>query len=160
MTCARSPEFSGAVVVEILMLRPNPRLFVAIVLSLVLWGCAFATEPHSDVDVAREAWLELRPMDYTFEVSISAFYTPHPGYYQVRVADRQVVEARDPSGAPLDGFTLSIDELWDRLLAARANGELNSVLFNGLGVPIETDMGPWELDGGVHYSVRRFVRGR
>jgi hypothetical protein len=84
---------------------------------------------------------------------------PRSGYYWVRVVNGQVVETRDAAGAPVVGFTLSIDAIWDRLLAARANGELNSALFNRQGVPLETDMGPWELDGGVHYSVRRFSTG-
>jgi hypothetical protein len=54
-------------------------------------------------------------------------------------------------------FTLTVDTIWEMLLAARASGELNSAVFNQRGVPVEADMGPWPVDGGVRYSVRNFT---
>jgi hypothetical protein len=84
-------------------------------------------------------------------------WAPKSGYYRVNVIDRKVASATDPAGKPLQSFTLTVDVIWDRLLAAQAVGELNSALFDRRGVPVETNYGPWPVDGGVHYSVRRFT---
>jgi len=85
---------------------------------------------------------------------------PRSGYYTIRVVDRKVVEAYRPNGEPAPDLALTVDEIWDEILAARASGELNSVLFDRRGVPIEADMGDWALDSGHRYSVRNFVPSR
>jgi hypothetical protein len=54
----------------------------------------------------------------------------------------------------------TIDEIWNRILDARERGQLNSAQFDRQGVPVESDMGPWPVDGGVHYSVRAFTKMR
>ena len=128
-------------------------------LASILASCVSPTGPrHTDVDRARQTWLASNAASYTFEVALASSWMPRTGYYRVRVADRAVAAAIDPSGKTIEGFTLTIDEIWDRLLAARVRGELNSALFDSRGVPVEADTGPWPVDGGVHYSVRRFAR--
>jgi hypothetical protein len=102
-------------------------------------------------------WLTSEITDYSFEVAIATSWVPKSGYYSVNVVDKKVDIAIDASGKPVEDFTLTVDGIWDGLLAARAIGQLNSARFNSRGVPIETDWGPWPVDGGVHYSVRRFV---
>jgi hypothetical protein len=125
----------------------------------LLAACVTLTEPrHTDVDRARQAWLASNATSYTFEVAIATSWVQRTGYYRVSIDQKQVVAAFDPTGKALDGFTLTIEEIWDRLLDARSNGQLNSALFDTRGVPVEADMGPWPVDGGVHYSVRRFRR--
>lgn len=52
------------------------------------------------------------------------------------------------------------DSLDDAGVTARAEGELNSALFNDRGVPVEFDYGEWASDGGVHYSLRNFEPSR
>jgi hypothetical protein len=74
--------------------------------------------------------------------------------------DRNVVTATDPDGKSIANYTLTIDEIWNQLLDARARGDLNSVTFNNRGVPILTDMGPWPVDGGVRHTIRSFVPDR
>ena len=130
---------------------------LSIAMAVTVLGCSSATEPPgNDVDLARALWLGSHPRAYSFEVQISAFYST-PGYFRVRVSDGQVVEARDPSGQPIADFGVTVDRIWDALLAARAKNELNSATFGRRGVPAEVDVGPWAIDGGVHYSVRNFA---
>jgi hypothetical protein len=80
--------------------------------------------------------------------------------FESRVSSGEVVAARDSSGQAVADFTITIDRIWDELLAARANGELNSARFDFRVVPNETDMGEWPVDGGRHYSVRNFAVNR
>lgn len=137
--------------------KPWPRI-AAIGFATALLSCSGATEPrHVDVDLARTVWLTNHPRAYSFEVATATSWFPKSGYYRVQVSDGQVVAARDSSGKVVDNFSLTVDGIWDQLLAARAKGELNSAFFNQRGVPVESDMGPWPVDGGVHYSVRNFT---
>jgi hypothetical protein len=140
-------------------MRSLDRSLVVAVLGSALAGCSTPTEPtHSDVGRARIAWLATQATSYTFEVAIETSWVPKSGYYRVEVRDKVVIAAREENGNPAPGFSLTIDEIWDRLLDARERGELNSALFGRHGVPVEADMGPWPVDGGVRYSVRRFVK--
>lgn len=124
--------------------------------------CTGSTEPlGNQVDFNRNLWLANRPRAYSFEVAPSSAWFAPTGYYHVQVSDGRVLAASDPSGKPLTDFTITIDVIWDELLAARARNEpLNSVHFENLGVPAEVDWGEWAVDGGVHYSVRNFARSR
>jgi hypothetical protein len=141
--------------------RARSRRAVLGLLTAFATNCSSPTEPlHDDVALAREVWLASAPASYTFEVAIATSWVPKSGYFRVQVEGKQVVAATDPTGKPLEDFSLTIDEIWDRLLAARSRGELNSALFDRRGVPVETDMGPWPVDGGVHYSVRGFAAAR
>jgi len=138
-----------------------------IAVAAALLNCSGTSEPrspdgllHADVDRARSAWLGDHPLAYRFEVAVASSWFPKSGYYRVLVSNGQVVAAVSSTLQVVADFTLTVDTIWDYLLAARARGELNSALFNVRGVPVETDMGPWPVDGGVHYSVRNFVESR
>lgn len=123
-------------------------------------GCD-STRPFTlDVDLARQAWLRSRPAEYTFELASASSWFPKSGYTRVKVEDGVVVEATDPEGNLSENFTTTVDTLWERLLAARERGELNSARFDRNGVPVEINYGPWELDGGIAFWVRNFVRRR
>lgn len=137
------------------------RAAAIVAVAAALLNCSGTTEPrHTDVDLARSAWLGNHPQAYSFEVAIATSWFPKSGYYHVQVSIGQVVAASDSAGRAVADFTLTVDGIWDQLLAARARGELNSALFNRRGVPVESDMGPWPVDGGVHYSVRSFAESR
>jgi hypothetical protein len=124
-------------------------------------SCSGPTEPlHWEIGLARRAWLESHPDAYSFEVAFASSLFPKSGYSRVEVQDGEVVAATDSAGTPLDDFTITVDSLWNRLLAARERGELNSASFDSNGVPVRFDYGPWELDGGVGYWVRNFTRSR
>ena len=144
------------------MNRLKTRTLARVVASAWLVGCsAVLTQPeHSDIDRARRDWLEEDIPSYSFEVSTASSWFPASGYVRVQVVNRQVVSATKPDGTPLAGYTLTIDEIWARILDARDRGHVNSVSFTSQGVPIETDLGPWPVDGGVHYSVRAFEPAR
>jgi hypothetical protein len=140
------------------------RAFVALAVSticIVLFvGCDGPTEPHDDIDRALLAWNEMNARDYTFEVATQYSMFPRRGFYRVRVENRQVLEVFDENGAPVQGFNLTVQTIWNDILRARTDGEVNSARFDRLGVPVEINLGPWELDGGRLYSVRSFSRLR
>jgi hypothetical protein len=132
------------------------------VLSAAVLGCGGTTEPrHSDVDLARRTWLTSHPSSYGFEIAMSTSWFPQgTGYWQVYVSDGRVGAVTDAAGQPVANYTTTLDTLWNRILGARAAGQLNSALFDQRGVPVESDIGEWASDGGVHYSVRNFAEGR
>jgi hypothetical protein len=121
-------------------------------------NCRSSTEPvNANVDGARTIWLASHPQTYSFEFASASFANSNTGYFHVEVSNGQVVAANDPTGNPVSNVTFTIDTLWNYILGAQQRGELNSAYFDKRGVPIETDMGDWALDGGVHYSVRNFA---
>ena len=134
----------------------------SLAMATMLLSCSNATEPRgsTDVDSARIIWLARQPRVYSFEVATESSWFPRSGYYRVQVSDGQVVAARDSSGQAVPDFTITVDGIWDELLAARASNELNSARFDLRGVPLEADMGPWAVDGGRRYSVRNFAASR
>lgn len=139
------------------------RALLPLLLALVLTpisGCSSPTELHGDIAAARMDWMRMNARDYVFEVSITSSWTPPSGFFRVRVVNRQVIEAFQPNGSPAQGFTLTLDGIWDRILAAQTDDQVNAVSFDGRGVPIEADIGHWASDGGMRYSVRRFARQR
>jgi hypothetical protein len=137
------------------------RMLASMLASAWLIGCG-STEPlQSDVDLARRTWLSGGATTYSFEIATTSSWFPKSGYVRVQVAGGRVVAAIAPDGTsqPVTSQP-TLDELWDRILAARDRGELNSADFDRNGVPIETDTGPWPVDGGMHYSVRGYTRVR
>ena len=135
--------------------------FAGMLASVLIIGCGGATtEPlHDDVDRAREAWLSEGATSYSFELATASSWFPKGGYVLVQVNDGRVVAAVAPVGEPSPaGVPPTVDEIWNRILDAR--GQLNSAQFDRRGVPVESDMGPWPVDGGVHYSVRAFTKAR
>jgi hypothetical protein len=145
------------------MRRLGRRTFAGLLASAWIIGCSAATtEPlHSDVDRARQAWLSEGATSYSFELATASSWFPKGGYVAVQVSGGRVVAAVAPVGEPSPtGVPPTLDEIWDRILDARARGELNSAQFDRHGVPVESDMGPWPVDGGVHYSVRGYTKSR
>ena len=143
------------------MTRRRMQLVGIVVASAALLSCSDATGPRrANVDLARALWLGSHPSAYTFEVAFESSWFPKSDYYRVEVLDGEVVTARDATGLVVPNFTLTVESIWDQLLAARAKGELNSATFDGRGIPVECDMGPWPVDGGVHYWVRNFAKTR
>ena len=141
------------------------RRFATLLASAWLIGCAdapTAPEPlHRDVDLARSTWLAVGATSYSFEISTATSWFPPKGYVRVQVDGGRVVAAVAADGVSQPDFPPpTLDDIWDFILAARQRGELNSAEFDSRGVPVETDLGPWPVDGGVHYSVRRFTRVR
>lgn len=135
--------------------------FVVMSLALLTVPGCDSTRPFTlDVDLARQIWLRSRPAEYSFELASQSSWFSKSGYTRVNVEDGVVVEATDPEGNPSENFTTTVDTLWDRLLAARERDELNSARFDRNGVPVEINYGPWELDGGIAFWVRNFVRRR
>ena len=125
-------------------------------------GCGSGTEPVlHDIDLARTRWLANRPAEYVFEVAIASSWTPKTSYHRATVVVTDVTSVVDEKGAAVSStWAISIDSLWQRILTERANGSLNSAVFSQVGVPLETDWGPWPVDGGVHYSIRNYARLR
>ncbi|HEX7979618.1 MAG TPA: DUF6174 domain-containing protein [Gemmatimonadaceae bacterium] len=131
----------------------------SITMTVALLSCSSATEPGTDVDFARALWLGRHPRAYTFEVAVTAFLS-RPGFVRVQVSEGRVIDARDSSGQPIADYALTVDDLWDDLLLARARNELNSAKFSLWGVPTEVDVGELANDSGRHYSVRNFAVSR
>jgi hypothetical protein len=154
----RGPECGFAAVLSRseIMRVTHPRLLV-LALAVFAIGCSSSTEPvQSNVDAARRRWLSLDSQTYTFDLEMATSWTPRSGFYHVSVNNGQVASAFDPSGKPAPGFSTTIERIWEQILAARSNQMLNSVQFDFRGIPVESDMGPWPVDGGVHFSVRNF----
>lgn len=129
----------------------------SIALAATVSSCSSATEPlGTHVDFERALWLGRHPRAYSFEVTVTAFLS-RPGFVRVQVSDGQVVDARDSSGQPIADYALTVDGIWDALLAARTRNELNSAEFGPWGVPTEVDVGELANDSGAHYSVRNFA---
>lgn len=137
---------------------PPASPYLAAVAAFVQSACVQPTEPHGNIAVARRAWLALNARSYTFEVSLQASM-PGTGYYRIRVVDRRAVEAYRPGGEPEPDLNLTIDDIWDEVLA-HAGRDLNYARFDRRGVPIEVDIGEWAADGGYRFDVRNFVLSR
>src|SRR5688500_6319716 len=140
------------------MHRMLRRTFLLALGALALSGCANGLGPdtHSDIDRARIDWLRQRPASYSFELT-ARFSMTGSRTYDITVRDGVVVESINHAGTR-EFLDLSIDRIWDTLLKARQDEEINSVKFDDRGVPLETDIGEWALDGGFSYAVRNFRR--
>ena len=125
-------------------------------------ACSSSAEPSlEDFDVARAHWLANMPVDYTFEFAVATSWTPKSEFVRVNVVGGEVSAVTKLDGTPLPGWNApSIEAIWQELIKARSDGELNSAMFNQRGVPVESDYGPWPVDGGIHYSVRHFAEKR
>jgi uncharacterized protein DUF6174 len=145
------------------MSRPRPTLRSLAAAFLLLPACSSGTGPDSDLEAAHIRWSRTHPTDYSFEFAMATAWFPPSGYYWVDVRDGNVIAARHvATGDPVlvqNAFT--IDDLWERLIAARNRGEsLTELRFSREGVPLEAMIGTFADDGGVHYAVRNFVRRR
>ena len=134
---------------------------------LVLGACGTATtapelvvDPALTFDAAHARWVTFRPANYSFEFNEQGSWFFTPGYSRATVADGRLVALR-PVGwhervSPGAGFT--IDELWERLTAARTRGEmLSNLQFSREGIPVLAIVGDHAVDGGMTYRLRAFA---
>ena len=140
-------------------MRAFLRLSQYAMMALPLASCDNVTGPEHDILAARMEWQRMNARDYSFEMATQFSMFPSSGYVRIRVVDREVVEALDANGQPVQSQR-TLESVWRDILAAHENGEVNLVRFSNRGVPLEIDLGPWEVDGGRHYSVRNFSRQR
>ena len=147
------------------------RLLGAVMLALA--GCTSSTEPgfHGDLvfdpvldlDAAHARWTALNVRSYTFEVQTEPSMLQSPGFLRIDVTEGRVTRARlaDTGRAVEPFWALTIDELWTRLLSARARGEqMTQLRFSFEGIPIEAMVGSFANDSGVRYRVRSFAAHR
>ena len=139
---------------------------LSIATLLVLGACGTATTAPLVVDraltfdAAHARWVAFRPANYSFEFNEQGSWFFTPGYSRATVADGRLVAVR-PVGwhqrvSPGEGFT--IDQLWERLMAARVRGEMLSGLqFSREGVPVVATVGDHASDGGMTYRLRAFA---
>jgi hypothetical protein len=140
-------------------MSPRIRSLLAILaLAGPALGCLWPTDPlHSDIDRAYAAWTRHRAPNYRFDVQITSFAGHSEGWHRVTVYDGQPVEVIDPSGQPLAEWHSTIDSIWEHVLSAQAQGEVNKAVFDNRGVPVELDVGSWVVDSGVRYAVRAYT---
>lgn len=113
--------------------------------SLALLGSCAATDgtsPGFTVQMARAAWLSAGTSSYTFEVSTYGDWWDQTPYYRVTVENGVTTSVRDEWGAELPSAQAStIEQLWQRILRASAEGTLQRADFTPNGVPVE-----WYID--------------
>ena len=143
------------------VIRRLTRLTTFVVSAAVLASCSATTEPViTDVNLARTRWLANHPTSYRFELAMATSWTPKGEYFRVEVQDGVVASVRDESGHLVASHAPTLDEIWSELLGAKDRGEFNGAEFSTEGVPLMTNYGRWEVDGGVAYFVRNFARVR
>lgn len=114
------------------------RVITAGVVSVLIAACSSATSPVS-IEMHRAQWKShgLANYDYTYE--FFAGFSSGPANEPLRVMVRQdtVRSAQLADGTPLTpGYLPTIDELFDRALAAAKDGSLKTVTFDpDLGYP-------------------------
>jgi hypothetical protein len=111
-------------------------------LALVL-GCGDSTGPIiSDVQLARAAWVQAQPANYTFEVSFVSEWIQRTGYYRITVENGVAVSMHDASGAEAPHTIIpTIEDYWESILEASQDGALKRGEFTVTGVPVE-----WYID--------------
>lgn len=140
--------------------RPHAATAVLVCAAVVplLAACSDATGlTHTDVDVARAAWLAGGYTDYRFQLSTESSWFPRSDWQGVEVENGEVVRVAGEPVTSEQHVPPTIEEIWARILEARADGQLNHAEFNRRGVPSHADMGPWPVDGGVAYWIRGFI---
>lgn len=138
-------------------------LIAATACSTPMTAPEMTADPSLTFDAARARWLAIRPPDYSFEFDAESANAPSPGYYRAAVVGGQLVAVqRSYSGelAPIEqGFT--IDQLWQRLAAARAAGlPVADLQFSQEGIPMQASVGTPGTDGAVRYQLRWYMVGR
>lgn len=133
------------------------RLLTVVVGAFAFLGCGDGVAPvlHSDIERARADWLASRPPSYLFEVTIDGMSGKHR--HRITVENHVVVSAVQLGGGSVQS-NLTIEEIWTYILRAAERNQVNSVLFDGRGIPVYTDVGVWALDSGVFYEITRFNR--
>jgi hypothetical protein len=116
----------------------------AIVVALALVGsCGDSTGPTlSDVQLARAAWVDARPANYTYEISFVSEWIQRTGYYRITVENGVAVSMYEESGAEAPHTVIpTIEDFWESILEAKQDGALKRGSFTVIGVPLE-----WYID--------------
>jgi hypothetical protein len=117
-------------------------------------------DPTLDFNSAQLRWAATHASSYGFDVIVQTAMVPSAGFHHVDVQNGRVVSVVSYSTgervAVSNGFT--IDALWERLNAAKRQGELSQLRFSTDGVPLEAMTGSYANDSGTHYELRNFVR--
>lgn len=133
---------------------------------LLIMGCGGdITGPFTtNVAVARRAWLASRPTNYSFQFAVATEwgtvspYNGDPGddFYTVIVAGDQIVGFSNSRGDRiLSPVGPTLEDEWQRILAASEDGSLKTALFSREGIPLEWFI---DRDGWADDAVRTWVR--
>jgi hypothetical protein len=111
----------------------------------------------------RQVWERQGVDDYRVAFSRVCFCV-QPGTVQVTVRDGQIVDVRQVESGerlPRERFAeyLTVDALFDAIVAAQARNEYTAVKFHPtLGYPVEADVGTLANDAGVRYLLSGLAR--
>lgn len=135
------------------------RLIRSLAPLLVLAACAAPLAGAAGSrSASRELWERQGIDDYRYTYSVVCF-CPLRGPVQVTVRDGRVAEVQNaPSDARVAGDAqlevLTVDELFDRIEEAQANGTYTKVEYHPrLGYPLSAEIGTLANDAGVQYLI-------
>jgi hypothetical protein len=136
------------------------RLIRSFVPLLVLAACAAPLAgPTGSRSASRELWERQGIDDYRYTYSVVCF-CPQRGPVQVTVRDGRIAEVQNnaQSDARVAGDAqlqvLTVDELFDRIEEAQANGTYTKVEYHpSLGYPLSTEIGTLANDAGTQYLI-------
>lgn len=139
----------------------------SVLFAFALAGCAAPLAQGGagaqDASAQRQLWERQRMDDYRFVLTRECFCLGR-GPVQVIVRDDRVAETRDPqTGAAISGDAaigvMTIDQLFDRIAEAEANGEHTEVQYHPtLGYPTDAVIGTLANDAGTRYHVADVTR--
>ena len=134
-------------------------LRLAALALLALAGCSrgLVDPVAGDFRVQRARWEAQRLDHYRFTLARNCFCHPEatqPARVEVR-GDRVVRVTSLATGRELDvGLGLTVDELFERIAAAEADGTYLEVVYHpGRGYPMRAVIGTLANDAGVGYSL-------
>jgi hypothetical protein len=127
---------------------------------LVLAACAAPLAgPAGSRSASRQLWERQGLDDYRYTYSVVCF-CPQRGPVQVTVRDRRIAEVRNntQSNERVAGDAqlqvLTVDELFDRIEEAQANGTYTKVEYHPrLGYPLSAEIGTLANDAGTQYLI-------
>jgi hypothetical protein len=141
-------------------IRPMTRLIRSLAAVLVLSACATPLAGGTGGESAsRQLWEQQGIDDYRYVYSVVCF-CPERGPVQVTVRDGRVTEVQTTaaSSARVSGTAqlqvLTVDELFDRIEEAQANGTYTKVEYHPrLGYPTSAEIGTLANDAGTQYLI-------
>ena len=134
----------------------------SLLFALALAGCAAPLAQGGagaqDASAQRRLWTQQGMDDYRFVLTRECFCLGR-GPVAVTVRDGRVAGVRDPqTGAAVPDESavgvITIDQLFDRIAEAQANGEHTQVEYHPtLGYPVAAEIGTLANDAGTRYLV-------
>lgn len=139
----------------------------SLLFAFALAGCAAPIAQGGagaqDASAQRRLWERQGLDDYRFTLTRECFCLGR-GPVQVIVRDDRVAETRNPqTGAIVTGDeavgALTVDDLFDRILEAQANGEETAIEYHPtLGYPTVAGIGSLAADAGIRYHITDLTR--